>query len=316
MTMRNWTIQTTEIAEFTFLLFDQFSNQVFANALEPLRAANTILGKPAFSWTIVTLNGAPVKSSAGMTVVPDGALDPTARGAGLILLPSYGYQALATDALSRRLRAAAQRFQTIIGLDGGAWLLAAAGLLDGRRATIHSDEMDAFAEAFPDVDVLRQRWVADGNRLTAGGAITAFELMMHLIARRHGTALTLRIASLFAAADATTPGPLEPPGGDRRIRRALALMEENVEVPLPLGTIATRAGCTQKDLERRFAQAFGAPPRKVYQRIRLNTARYLVEDTGISLSEVATRVGYDNAAAFSRAFKDTFGTTPRALRRR
>ena len=314
--MRKWTIDSQKTAEFTFLLFERFSNQVFANALEPLRAANTFLDTHAFDWTIVSLDGSPVKSSAGMTVIPDRALGPTDKGDALILLPSYGYQAFATDTLSRRLRSAATRYQALVGLDGGAWLLAAAGLLDGRQAAIHSDEFDAFAETFPEVEVTRQRWVDDKDRLTAGGALTAFELMMHLIARRHGTALTLRIAKLFASADRESPGPLEPQGGDRRVRRALADMEENVETPLSLHDIATRAGCTQKDLERRFATAFGAPPRKVYQRIRLDTARHLVEETSLPLTEVATRAGYENAAAFSRAFKSTFGSSPRAIRRR
>ena len=316
LNMRRWTTQSHETAEFTFLLFDRFSNQVLANALEPLRAANTFLSTPAYAWKIVTRDGAAVQSSAGMTIVPDGALDPTDRGSALIVLPSYGYRALATDALSRQLRAAAARFDALIGLDGGAWLLATAGLLEGKRATIHYDEIEAFSEAFPQVDIVRQRWVDDGNRLTASGAVTAFELMMHLIARRHGTATTLRIASLFSARDATIPGPFEPPGGDRRIRRALVEMEANVETPLSLSEIATCAGCTQRDLERRFAKAFGAPPRKVYQRIRLNTARNLVEDTMLSFSEIATRSGYDNAAAFSRAFRETFGQTPRAVRMR
>ena len=314
--MHNWSLQSENTAEYTFLLFDQFSNQVLANALEPLRAANTFLSVPAYTWKIVTRDGTAVQSSAGMTVVPDSALDPTDRGSALILLPSYGYRALATEALSRQLRSAATRYGAMIGLDGGAWLLATAGLLEGKRATIHHDEIEAFSEAFPQVDIVRQRWVDDGNRLTASGAVTAFELMMHLIASQHGTSLTLRIAALFSARDATTPGPLEPPGGDRRIRRALAEMEANVEAPLPLSIIATRAGCTQRDLEKRFAKAFGAPPRKVYQRIRLNTARNLVEDTTLSFSEVATRSGYENAAAFSRAFRETFGLSPRSVRMR
>ncbi|MBT8459623.1 MAG: AraC family transcriptional regulator, partial [Boseongicola sp.] len=144
--MRNWSLPNTETAEYTFLLFDNFSNQVLANALEPLRAANTFLDIPAYSWKIVTRDGSAVQSSAGMTIVPDGALDPTDRGAALIVLPSYGYRALATDALSRQLRSASARFDVMIGLDGGAWLLATAGLLEGKQATIHYDEIEAFSE--------------------------------------------------------------------------------------------------------------------------------------------------------------------------
>lgn len=312
--MRYWTIPATGTAALSFVLFERFSNHVFANALEPFRAANTFLGRRAYDWRILTLDGAPVRSSAGVTMLPDGALDEAAQGAALVLLPSYGYRDFATPALSRRLRAADKRFSMLVGLDGGAWLLAAARLLDGRRATIHFDEIDEFAEAFPEVDTRRERWIDDGDRLTASGAVTAFEMMTHLIARTHGTALTLRIAALFSMPDATSPGPLEPPGGDRRIRRALALMEAHVERPLPIPEIARRAGCAQKDLERRFARAFGAPPRKVYQAIRLNAAHRLVENAGLSVSEIAARTGYDDAAAFTRAFRAAFGTSPRGLR--
>ncbi|MGI9394383.1 MAG: GlxA family transcriptional regulator, partial [Boseongicola sp.] len=232
----------------------------------------------------------------------------------LILLPSYGYREIATATMSRLLRGAATRFDSLIGIDGGAWALAVAGLLDGRPATIHSDEFTEFAETFPAIAAKRERWVDDGDRLTSGGAVTAFEMMMHLITRTHGTALTLRIASLFAVADAKSPGPLEPPGGDRRVRRALSEMEAAIERPISIGEISKRAGCRQKDLERRFKRDFGAPPRKVYQRIRLDAALNLVEYTTLDLAEIAARTGYDNASAFTRAFRETFGQSPRALR--
>jgi len=312
--MRNWTIPNAGTASFTFVLFDQFSNQVFANALEPLRAANTFLRRPAYTWQILSLDGQPVTSSAGMSVIPDGPLDGTANGSALVLLPSYGYREIATTTLSRLLRIAATRFDVLIGIDGGAWALAVAGLLDGRTATIHSDEFNEFAETFPAITAKRERWIDDGDRLTSGGAVTAFEMMMHLITRTHGAALTQRIASLFAVADTKSPGPLEPPGGDRRIRRALREMEAAIEHPLPIGEISRRAGCRQKDLERRFKRSFGAPPRKVYQRIRLNAALNLVEFTTLDLAEIATRTGYNNASAFARAFRDTFGQSARALR--
>ena len=299
----------------SFVLFNQFSNQGFANALEPLRAANTFLGRPAYEWRILTLDGQPVKTSANVTIVPDGPLDATARGDALILLPSYGYRDFATADLSRRLRAASERFSALIGLDGGAWLLAAAGLLDGRRATIHFDEFDAFSEQFPEIKAERARWVDDGDRLTASGAVTAFEMMMALIARTHGTALTLRIASLFSASDPSAPGPLAPRGNDRRVARAITEMENTVESPVSLGQLATTVGCTQRDLEQRFARAFGTTPREVYGYIRMATAHRLVTETALSIAEIADRTGYDNASAFTRAFRKCFGKAPRELRR-
>ena len=193
-------------------------------------------------------------------------------------------------------------------------MLAAAGLLDGRRATIHFDEFDAFSEQFPEVRAERARWIDDGDRLTASGAVTAFEMMMALIARTHGTALTLRIASLFSASDPSAPGPLAPRGNDRRVARAVALMEANVEYPLRLPQLAEAAGCNQRDLEVRFARVLGATPRKVYSFVRLGAAHRLVSETSLSVAEIADRTGYDDASAFTRAFRKTFGKTPRGIR--
>ena len=299
-----------------FVLFDRFSNHGFANALEPLRAANTFLGRTAYEWKILSLDGGPVHTSAGVTILPDGKLDATAQGDVLILLPSYGYREFASPELSRTLRAASHRFGTMIAIDAGAWLLAAAGLLDGRRATIHFDEFDAFSERFPDVRSERARWVDDGDRITASGAVTAFEMMMALISRTHGTALTLRIASLFSAPDPSAQGPLTPRGGDRRVARALRLMEENVERPLVLPRIAKQAGCSLRDLEARFGRVLGATPRHVYSHIRLTAAHRLVSETTMSMAEIAARSGYENASAFTRAFRRNFGEPPRAVRER
>jgi len=312
--MLDWIKQNPGVQSLDFLLFERFSNQVFANALEPLRAANTFLNRPAFRWRILTLDGAPVQSSAGVTILPDSALNAEAKGDALMLLPSYGYQRHATPALARILRAAATRYATLVGIDCGAWLLAAAGLLDHRPATIHFDEFDAFAERFPEVEARRERWIDAGDRMTAGGAVTAWEMTMALIARAHGTALTLRIAALFSAPDPAAPAPLAPRTSDRRVRAAVAEMEAAVERPRPLARIARGAGTSQRDLEARFARAFGATPRTVYRHIRLIAAHRLVTDTALSVAEIAARTGYDDASAFTRAFRQEFGTAPRGLR--
>ena len=314
--MPDWIIPNDRTQRIAFVLFDRFSNHGFANALEPLRAANTFLGRETYRWTILTLDGGPVRTSAGVTILPDGRLDATSSGDALILLPSYGYRDFATPALSRTLRAASKRFGALIGLDAGAWLMASAGLLDGYRATIHFDEFDAFSERFPEVRATRERWVDDGDRLTASGAVTAFEMMMALIARSHGTALTLRIAALFSAPDPSAPGPLAPRAGDRRVARAVARMEDTVERPLPLPVLAAEVGCSQRDLEARFRRAFGAPPRRVYAHIRLTAAHRLVTDQDLSVAEIAGRTGYDDASAFTRAFRQVFGEAPRTLRGR
>ena len=187
------------------LLFERFSNHCLANTVEPLRAANDVLGRSAYEWCTLTPDGAPVASSSHLSVVPAAALDEGDAGDALVVMPSYGYRGHTTPALRTALARAAERHATLIGLDTGAWPLAAAGLLEGRRATIHPSELDAFAERFPRVHAVRERTVEDGKRITAGGATAAFDVMLGLITRRHGAALGLEIEAMFLRRDAPLP---------------------------------------------------------------------------------------------------------------
>jgi transcriptional regulator GlxA family with amidase domain len=227
--------------QFGVLLFDNFSNHCLANMIEPLRAANDLLGFEAYRWTFLTLDGGPATSSSGLPVMAHQKLS-DASGDGLILLPSYGYRQLANGAMDRALRAASRRFQTLIGLDTGAWLLAHAGVLDGHPATIHFEEFDAFSERFPDVNARRERWVIAPGRITASGAMTAFDLAQHMIGERHGQAVTLDIAALFMHGD--LPRPQTPSTRDKYVTRALAEMQAALEHPVTIAELARRCGAS------------------------------------------------------------------------
>lgn len=308
--MPSWKIPEQRGSRVAVLLFERFSNHCLANTVEPLRAANDILGRAAYEWRTLTPDGAPVASSSHLAVVPAAALADAEAGDALVVMPSYGYREHTTPALRRDLARAAERHAVLIGMDTGAWPLAAAGLLDGRRATIHPTELDAFAERYPRVHAVRERWVEDGDRITAGGATAAFDVMLELVARRHGAALGLEIEALFLHRDA----PL-PIARGARVRRALARMEASVEAPLPIARIAAETGWSQRRMERAFADSFGATPSTVYRRLRLAAARRRVEAGEMGVAEIAVRSGYADASAFTRAFRREYGRAPRFLRR-
>jgi transcriptional regulator GlxA family with amidase domain len=308
--MPDWIIPGSAPCKVGVLLFDQFSNYCLANMLEPLRAANRFLGRPAYVWQVLTMDGAEVRSSSALPVTPEARLSGAAGGDILFLLPSYDYRRAATPGALRALRGAAARYGVIAGLDTGSWLMAEAGLLDGRPATIHFDEFDRFAERFPDVDAKRERWIIDGDRITAGGAATSFELVMALIGQAHGTALALEVAALFMQGPAQTPAPAP----DRKLARAVAAMEGRIEDPLTIPQLAREAGCSQRELERRCRLAYGAAPRALYRRIRLNLGKRLMQDSPMSVAEAALRCGYADPSAFARAFKREFGRTPLQMR--
>ena len=295
--------------QISILLFDRFSNHCLANVLEPLRAANDLSSQQVFEWNIVVLGGQRVRSSSGLRLEADAQLADM-RGDILMVMPSYGFLTHANVTSSRALRAAARRFDILAGLDTGSWLLAEAGLLDGYRATIHWDELDRFSERFSDIDVQKEAVIYDRDRITCGGASTAFVLAMQMIEKQHGAALRLRVEHLFSGAYAQRPVRR---GGIAA--RAVDLMRAHIEEPLPIAQLAQQLGRSQKHLEQQMLARLGAAPQVIYRRIRLERARQLSLDTTISVAEISVRCGYQDASAMTRAFRSEYGTTPQALRR-
>lgn len=297
------------------LLFPRFSHHCLANAVEPLRAANALLARPAYRWRFVTLDGAAVESSSGLPVLPGGRLRDHPGGDLLFVLSSYDAPCLATPQTARALSAAAPRFGAVAGMDTAAWLMAHAGLLENRRATIHWHELTAFAEAFPEIDATAARFVIDGDRITCGGAMTAFDLALTLIGAAHGEALRLEVAAFFLHQSAEAPPErLYRRRASQPVERCLALMSATLEAPLPIAALAARAGLSQRGLARAFQAELGAAPVTVYKRLRLAAARRYAQQSDYSVQEIALRCGYRNAAAMTRAFVAEYGKPPSRFR--
>lgn len=301
--------------QIAILLFPRFSNLCLANAVEPLRAANDLSRKPLYQWHFIGLDAGPVRSSSGLPVTPEMALSDLAGADYLCVMPSYGHRDFARAPILRRLRAAAARSGALVGMDTGSLVLAAAGLMDGYRATSHWDVLTEFEESYPEVTVVRDRFVIDRDRLSCGGATTTMELMLEMIATHHGPMLSLDVAALFMHGEGRGSGPHLPGvAGDRVVRAAAALMRRHLEQPLPIPEIARHLGLSQRGLEQRCRAAAGHSPQGLYALIRMSEAQRLVQDTPLSVAEIAARVGYGDASAMTRRFRRGFGLSPRAMR--
>ena len=169
------------------------------------------------------------------------------------------------------LRRAARSARAYGGVEAGTWLVGRAGLLEGRAATTHWEDMEDFSAAFPGADVRPDRYVIDGPVFTTGGASPTFDLMLHLIRTRLGMAVALDVASVFiydqsrAATDAqplVSLGRLD--GYDPRLAQAIRLMEAHVDQPLTIAAIAKRAGVTPRTLESVFRKSIGETPGAYY----------------------------------------------------
>ena len=314
--MLEWTKPAPTPVRIAFLLFDQFSNLCLANCLEPLRAANTLSRTPLFGWEIMTPDGQPVLSSSRMQVAPRGALAALEPVDYLFVLASYDHDRHDNVATRRGLRQASGRARATVGLDAAPWLLASAGLLAGKRATVHWDLLEAFTERFLEVEAERSRVVRDGALMTCAGAMSALDMTLDLIADHAGLALRLDIEALFLRGEPPVVSPRDHDTvSDPLVRRALALMREHQERPLSLPDLARVLSCQPRTLDRRCRAVLGAPPGRVYRHLRLSAARKLLEGSALSVAEVALRCGYESPASMARAIKAHYGVSPTGLRR-
>jgi transcriptional regulator GlxA family with amidase domain len=303
------------------LVLPQSSILEVASVLDPMRAANRHLGQDAYRWRVVSPDGRPVALTCGIELPAAGPLSAAEGADALIVIVGYRQAEVATRPLLRDLARRAPRFRLIAGVDAGGWVMARAGLLDGHRATVHWEDLEDFAAAHPRVEVLPDRWVIDGARATAGGAAPAHDLMLHLIARRHGAPLARQVAASFltTARDGHEPQiapPQRDPRLDARVAAAIARMEAQIDTPEPAARTARAVGLSPRRLETLFRQALGLTPAAYGQSLRLQAARRMVTDTRHPLADIALRTGFSSQSALSRAFRQHFGTPPSALRRR
>ena len=304
------------------LVLDGFSNLTLAALIEPLRAANRMAGRPLFAWTVLSEGGGPVASSSNLRLEADAAMADAGEADDLFVVASYEAEARATPAVRRFLRAAARRGTIIAGLESAPYVLALAGVLDGHRATTHWEDLRDFAERFPAVDAVPDRFVIDRHRITAGGALPTLDLMLDLLRREQGLSLALAVSSTFlyeGAHPGHDPQHMVAAGRlawqDPLLVRAIRLMEANIEAPLPVEAIAAELGIGPRALLQRFTATLGTGPKAYYAELRLTLARRLLENTDRSVNDIAADCGFASGSALARAFRTRYGVNPAGARR-
>ncbi|WP_170580701.1 GlxA family transcriptional regulator [Ruegeria arenilitoris] len=300
------------------LVLDECNTLSFASAVDPMRAANRLADRPAFDWDYVTATPEPAMLTSALQVpgIPLARLDHCDL---MIVIAGFNLVRHATPSLLAGLRRIANSGATMAGIDGGPWLLAEAGLLDGHAATTHWEDLETFATRFPEVDVRPDRYTVSGNRLTSGGAIPAVEMMLHIIAARHGAGFAARVSGLFLYEGAPEPGrPQSRTGAPHRhsalTARANAIMQAALDDPLPLAEIAKALGTSPRTLQQQFRLRLNTTPQDHYLQLRLAEARRLVTDTDMALMDVALATGFTSQSSFARAFRTAHGLSARDLR--
>ena len=306
------------VETINLILTQDFNIATTMAFVDPFRVANYINGAPLYRWEFSSESGGDTRASNGATIKAS-PIDTTAPPAHLsIVSSSWAPETHVSGKLKTYLRSAHSQNRVIGALDTGSFILAHCGVLDGYQATVHYEHIDAFQELFPKVSVSEALWVLDRNRVTCCGGLAAAEFAMRMIEQSHGTALINAIAKyLFSqglrdAGASQSPERLEPVGKTvpDSLRKAIKIMEQNLETPLPIASVAQAANISQRQMDRLFAQYVGRSPVQYYRDIRLDRARGLVTQTTMPLTEIAYASGFSSQVHFSRTYKARFGLPP------
>ena len=309
-----------------FLLFPGFPMACLTSAIEPLRAANEISGKRVFAWKLIGEGPAPVRSSAEVRFDVDMTLADVTGVDELFVIsppvaefanPRKGFAAL------RRLDRAGM---TLGAFSGGIFPLVRAGVMTGRKCSVHWCYEAAFRAEFPGVEASRSVIVRIGRRATASGAGAVFDLMLRLIEETLGRDTMTEVACWFQHpfvrdADASQKVPVGRVGGTDdllpgAIRDAIRIFGEHIEDPILIADVAVAVAMSERHLERSFKATTGQSPLKYYRLMRLKKARQRVLYSTDTITEIAQSVGYAGSGPMTRHYTAAFGVHPKDERRR
>jgi AraC family transcriptional activator FtrA len=283
-------------------------------------------GSPHYGFRLAGLMGGPVRSSAGFDVVASAGVE-ALDGADTVVVPGIDDPAADPAALSRAAAAVAaahRRGARVMSICTGAFVLAEAGLLDGRRATTHWNSVAELARRYPRVrvepDVL---YVDEGDVLTSAGVAAGLDLCLHVIRCDHGAALAAKLARRTVIAPhrdggqrqyvppVTGHAPVGTSGTEPARRWAL----EHLAQPIGVATLASQACMSPRTFARRFQSETGQTPGRWLSEQRTRTAQELLETTELPIEHVAVRSGFGSPATLRAHFARVLGVTPTSYRR-
>ena len=307
--------------EVGLFLAPQFALYDLVPLIEVLRIANQTAGKRLYNWHFISEDGAAVESGAGMTLNTSASIYSDFSYDIVLILSGND----AVSFLSRRLVSWIQRLSAhgviLAGVDTGAFAMAEAGLLKGRRATCHWEAMPLFQEQYPSTQLVEQRFVVEPHCITCAGGIAVLDMILDLVERDHGPVLARQIANGFVHANRAAPdGPQRAQfrGGEGEgpdaVRTVISVMEANIETPLSVPELAAEAGLPRRNLERLFRQRTQSSIAQYYMRVRLEQAREMLFYGHGSISDISVMSGFSSPAVFARTFRAHFGHSPSAFR--
>ena len=285
----------------------------FASAVEPLRAANRQSNKILFEWIVASPDGQGSTASNGMLLQVNTGTEALQECRIVFVCAGVHVRENTNKAILNLIRRLDRNGAIIGAICTGTYVMAAAGLLDDRRCTIHWEHIDGLSEEFPNLDVTNDLFEIDGNRVTCSGGTASLDMILNLITQTHGAILAAEISDQLIHDRIREPSDRQRMELRSRIGvshpkllAVVKIMEDNLEEPLVQTDIAIKTHLSRKYLD--------TTPTRYYLNLRLARARHLLRQTSMSILSVALACGFVSASHFSKCYRECYGRTPRAER--
>jgi AraC family transcriptional activator FtrA len=315
-----------DVGLLAILAYDQLRTFEYAIAAEVFGLVRPGLGVPWYRTEVVAIEAGAMRGIAGVSVRASAAFDVLASASTIVIPGWRDVSERPPERLLKALRAAADRGARLLSICSGAFVLAAAGLLDGRRAATHWLYSDQLRADFPKVEVDEDVLYVDaGNIITSAGSAAGIDACLHLVRRDFGA----RIANLVARRMVTAPHreggqrqyveaslPSAAGSAGHRLQDVLVWAQAHLDQSLPVSALAARACMSPRQFLRQFRAQLGMAPTDWLLRERCQRARSLLEATPLSHEQIARHCGYESCETFRVAFRRGVGVAPAEYRRR
>ncbi|WP_282182957.1 GlxA family transcriptional regulator [Aliiroseovarius marinus] len=307
--------------QFVFLLLPTYSPLDVSIAIETLSEANAAGATPSYTWRVHSETGQPLRSHSGVSIAVDGGLDDIDMSATILLCGGNRMEAPASRAVINLLRKAARHGATLGSFGSGCAILAQAGLLPEKKIAAHWAISTAIQETFPEIDVCEQVYEAKGKAMTCAGGLATLDMFLALISEHQGVECAHDAAAALVCSnirdqenEQTLSLSCRLGSQSEHLIAAVELMKDTLEHPLPSAEIAQRVGVSGRQLERLFAKHLGMSPKSYNDKLRLERARRLLQQTNMTPLEIAVANGFTSTTHFSKLYRKRFGASPYAER--
>lgn len=298
------------------LILPHFSHLGLALVIEPMAIANWLGRSPLYEWVLLSVEGHPVPATNGMMTPTEPIGGEHERFSTIFVIASFEAKRHSKD---RRIKTWLQRESIfgaqIAGIETGTELLAAAALLDGHQAAVHWDNFEGFQETYPRVKATTKFYTIESRLMTCAGATAVADMMSAWIGQHRGSTFAEEIFEHLLQprvrdSSEDQAQTSDSGGAHGAVGAAIRLMQESITCPLSCQRIASCVGLSRRQLERQFRHHMSIAPLKYYLNLRVSTAHKLLQQTDMSVSQVAAATGFDSLEHFSRIYKSKFGCPP------